>query len=38
MGSVGTFLGGGVVTLAIAIGFYFLHTRVTEEEELRKRR
>ena len=32
-GSCGAFVGGGVVVLAVAIGFYFMHTRVTEEEE-----
>ena len=31
--SCGVFVGGGVLTLAVAIGFYFMHTRVTEEEE-----
>jgi hypothetical protein len=33
MGGMATFVGGGALTLTIALGFYLLHTRVTEEEE-----
>lgn len=33
MGGCGLFLGGGALTLGIAVGFYLVHTRVTEEEE-----